>query len=59
MCGAKGDSNNTNVSNITFGLLFHFVAALMNSIIADIAVLNRMPSISSVTCKAHKMISNE
>jgi hypothetical protein len=36
-----------------------FVAALMNSIIADIAVLNRMPSISSVTCKAHKMISNE
>eukprot|EP00982_Pelagococcus_subviridis_P002037 15753-Pelagococcus_subviridis.AAC.2 len=56
-CGAYGDSKSANGLKHSLGFFSHFVAALVNSIIAAMAVLNRIPSVSSVTFATHLLIS--
>jgi hypothetical protein len=56
-CGAYGDSNNTNGVKTCFGFVSHFVAVFTNSIIAEIAVLKRIPSVSSVTFFTHSLMA--
>mmetsp|Transcript_14672 Transcript_14672/g.62953 ORF Transcript_14672/g.62953 Transcript_14672/m.62953 type:complete len:258 (-) Transcript_14672:1835-2608(-) len=56
-CGAYGPSSSTKGSSVFRGFSSHLVAALTNSIIAAMAVLKRMPSVSSVTFATHALIA--
>ena len=48
-CGAYGLKHNANGSKHSLGFVSHFVAALVNSIIAAMATLNDNVSVASVT----------
>ena len=49
MCGAKGASKIRKSRNTETGFVSHVIASFTKTIIAEIAVLKRMPSRSSVT----------
>mmetsp|Transcript_19399 Transcript_19399/g.65938 ORF Transcript_19399/g.65938 Transcript_19399/m.65938 type:complete len:344 (+) Transcript_19399:1132-2163(+) len=56
-CGAYGASSSTKGSSAARGRFSHLVAAFTNSIIAEIPVLKRMFSTSSVTLPMHRCTS--
>jgi hypothetical protein len=49
MCGAKGCTRIKNSRSTAAGLVSHVIASFTNTIIAEMAVLKRSPSRSSVT----------